>query len=359
MRLRTESKLIALPEELNDVTARNILEYLRWQQQARILGRDILGPFKTGVIAKSEFGEYNLPVKETTERIFNDDAVSVLVTSKPPKTNVDWHGVYDGFAQFIQQLGVQHSEGVSREGVWTDEDTPFVELGVLFGRKETLQQDLTKTGKKPEYSVSVEGIILSVTKMRVIYSGRDYSIINRVNAEAYVTAQHLITLGKSRTVEETVENETMPRLYQLLKTDALTMMGGRPETKEFVAYVGESDLVFDVGVTPMTRPRYRKVVDALFKPLGKRIAKNSRIGELVLCKALLEDADIAAKLREKGLFTQAHEDLYRPRLSRRGNPGVSLTGVGVALDEARKNNIEEYESTTIELSLDSVVDRYV
>ncbi|MBD3319436.1 hypothetical protein GF342_06035 [Candidatus Woesearchaeota archaeon] len=360
MRQRHETKKYCLPPVLDSLEGSAFRDFLTWERSKGVLKRMIVDPFTEAATSASCYCEARIPDEPVLETLLETRVTRVQVKSEPGRPSVSWKKVVTSWGDFLDQLADQYREGVSREGVWTPEgaEEPFVEISTLTDRLAMYQGRFTSPVSGPKQSVIVEGQVDTPEHLFVAFAGRNYHVVNEGNALDVVRCKHMTKEGDARcreVVERTDEGTVrIPRFYELLKSD-LQQQLGRPDHATSVFYGGTGDLEFEVVWKPNSTCSYSDIPPHFVKPVGSRITRRSRIGDLVVMELLAAQDEVGARIIDRGLVPPDMIDDYNPCLSRRGNPSVRLEGVRDRLQAYREQETRKYEEINrIELALESL-----
>jgi hypothetical protein len=324
-----------LPPELTKIDEESFIRFLSFQDEKKILEKYIIDNFKKGIRNDIGFSDENRPDNrvETFLKIGNDIEIAVYTT--PTTKRPAYEKIKKGFENYLNFLLEEYEKGVSREGVITIKNEPYVSVSILIKKLNNDVANLLegREGIRQELEIKRPLIIPEGDfKVVPIVFGRDYSQISETNARAYINALNLIKTGEKRTTGYKEGEEIIKRFKMLLLDDSLQILGGEPKEPTALTYPYEN-YVFIHQLEPRTIYSHKEIIDSLIKEPPKELKKNSRIGDLKKVELmLLKNLDDV--LKKKGLIDEEFISDYKP--VRRGDDVfVKLKGV--------KKRLEKYE----------------
>jgi len=349
-----EIKLPADPEQedlgLAKIDEETFLNYMKFENDKKILNRRIIEPFKNSLCASTGYDDENLP-ESPQDLVVPVGSVEYRIHVTPTTKRPSYKNTLENFENFINFLIEQNKNGVRREGVRIFEGKegrePYVRNDILL---EKLVEGLTKlTEGKEGVRFKIEcmdpALKIEVPEKIYIVWNRNYGALTDYNARIFQQARNFLVEGKKRTEGYTTKKNgktiRVKRFKEILLEEGLTTLGIKAEELEepvAIQYPFEH-IVFIQQLEPRKSVKYKNVVEALIKDAPQKITKRSRIGDLVL----IENFD---NFKESGFVNEKFIEDYDPRRYE-GSMYIRLFGIKKRVEQY----IKEFEESNIEQNI--------
>ncbi|MBI2670676.1 hypothetical protein HYX18_01710 [Candidatus Woesearchaeota archaeon] len=318
---------IELPPELNTLTERNLLRFLSWGDESKQIERRICEEFKTGVFSTLPYSDTNRPPERKKDSIKISEDLEFIVTTTPQKKISSYKEVGVEFDNYLKFLLDQYQKQISREGIITIENEPYILVDEIMKKiNEDLQNFLIgKEGILQSLGIiKPEDLTKEIPRLIVIVLGRNYSAVTEYNSRTYVDAQKVLIEGERR----------VSLFERLLYEDACKVIGtDKPKETVEVLFPFENITILYQMIST-SRTSYGDIINAFIKEKPEVLKTNSVFGDLVKAQ-IYKNEEEKNKLQQKGLLDEEFEIYYKPRI-RSGDIYIRLNGVIRRLEVYKK-----------------------
>ena len=333
---------IELPDHLLTIEEGSFWRYLAWQNDRAELDRRIRTKFKEGALATTSYSDDARPAHKA-ETPLKIGQLEFIITTTPTTKHPAYSTINVEFGNFLQQFKEQYDKGLLGKGYRTLQGEAYIDLDVLIEKLEGDVKTLLegKAGVQQKIAlVKPQELITNVPNIISIVLGRDYSALSEYNGRMFIGAENMIKEGDGRTVGYKEGSIEVKRFKKLLLDDSLQTIGAYPKAPTVVAYPFD-EFTFVHQLEPRTRHEYGEIIAAFLKGFPTRIARNSKIGDFIKIKEMMQDEALRKKLVESGLVDESFSRDYNP--TRRDKViYVRLQGVIDRLERYRKDTINPY-----------------
>jgi len=270
---------IEKPGAFSGFNEESAINYFRALQRGQpFLKKEVVDPFEKALKGSSGWSKDNLPTAKDEQEISLGDYVFQVVTEtrrKKPSNKL----VYESFRDFVGFLREQYDKDIRREGIVTFDSEPYVLMGNLFEKYDSLRAGQDEKELKQSLKVP-----LVESPHNLVVPLVDYSVLNVQNVGVYVPGKALFGYMKKET----------GKFDQELKSRTGFDKQNIPEKTE-LNWFQLGNVLFRVQTVPGDVVKQTKILNALFyqTPTGKVTKKT---GELVLAN-LGQDVGIDSKVR--------------------------------------------------------------
>lgn len=331
---------------IDGITKKSFQSYKTWQDSSKGIEKRILAKFKEAACASLPFNDMNRPEEQRTDPVKIEGSELEFKVKTTPATKKPSHmKVISNFETYIQYIA-QEKERTKIKGILTIDNELYIQNSLILNKldgwlasslegKEGITQEL-------ELDRPVE-LRNEIPEKIIVMPGWNYAAVTDYNGRAWALAKNFKKEGDNR-ANKFKKLVLVDSLKTLDKDSESFKKEGKIETLQYTF----DDIIFLHQLEPRSQLQYNNMILLFNKEIPNQPRTNSKIGDLVKIEAM-RDAELARKLKEKGLINDEFIGIYKPR-ERNNEMYVRLTGIGERLKYAKENLITKTIEQNISLS---------